>query len=68
MVTSEGSIFSVKNYRLTLVKNKTLGAKLADCILIEDRDHKTFSFMKSSQLNFAQPLDKQIAKSAVKLF
>ncbi|MBA3704332.1 MAG: hypothetical protein H0W84_00075 [Bacteroidetes bacterium] len=68
LVTSEGSIFSVENYRLTLVKNKSLGDKLANYIMIENRDNKTFSIMKSSQLNFAQPLDKQIVKNAVKLF
>ena len=68
LVTAEGKIFSVQDYSLVLLEGKTLGDILANCIIIENRDNKTISVIKNDQLDFGQPLDKQIAKKAKKIF
>ena len=68
LVTAEGKFFSVQDYSLVLLEGKTLGDILANCIIIENRDNKTISVIKKDQLDFGQPLDKQIAKKAKKIF
>ncbi|MDD5569826.1 MAG: hypothetical protein PHD97_01570 [Bacteroidales bacterium] len=68
LISGEGNIFSVKDYSMALVNDKSVGDALSDCVIIENRDDNSISVMKNNNIDFNRALDEQIINKAIKIF